>query len=435
MVKKIGAAAMAAMLFMAVFTGCKKEEPKNKSDEPISTFATLKSSEGEKVFEDLEPLSYKTVIEGSDYNKFVFEFAGNSCSDKDENVMVSPASLLFAMEMVGAGANGNTLTEMSNVLVPGASNEEALAFAADYYKSLSSDETKTIKVANGVLIREDIGGTYYEDYLDYIKENFDAEIRVEPFSSETVNEVNDWVNDHTDGMIPKIISDLSPDTAMILMDAIAFDAKWADKYEDYDILEDCTFTNSKGEQEDVTLLYSYEGVYFETDKATGFMKYYEGDDYAFVAVLPKDTSITANEFLAGFTSEDYKAFLDSRTNDSVNAFIPEFSYDYSNCEIAKMLQEMGINDAFDGEKADFSNMSTDPQCISAVIQKTHIELTSEGTKAAAATVIMTEDACEIETELPMTVRLDRPFAYMIVDTETNTPVFVGSVNSVTTVNG
>ena len=430
MVKKIGAAAMAAMMFMAIFTGCKKAEPK-RSDEPVSTFATLKSSEGEKVFEDLEPLSYKTVIEGSDYNKFVFEFAGKASDDKDENVMVSPASLLFAMEMLGAGANGNTLTEMSNVLVPGASNEEALAFAADYYKSLSSDESETIKVANGVLIREDIGGTYYEDYLEYIKENFDAEIRVEPFSEATVGEVNDWVNEHTDGMIPKIIEDLQPETAMILMDAIAFDAKWADKYEDYAILEDSTFTNSKGETEDVTLLYSGEGIYFETDKATGFMKYYEGEDFAFVAVLPKDESITANEFLADFTSEDYKAFLESRTSDTVNAYIPEFSYDYSNAAIANLLKEMGINDAFDPNKADFSNMSTDSQCISQIIQKTHIELTSEGTKAAAATVIMTEDACApIEVDPPKTVCLDRPFAYMIVDTDTNTPVFVGSVNSV-----
>ena len=429
MIKKIGAAAMAAMLFMGIFTGCKKEEPKKKSDEPVRTFQTLKTSDGEKVFEDLEPLSYKTVVEGTDYNKFVFDFAGRSCTDKDENVMVSPASLLFAMEMVGAGANGNTLTEMSNVLVPGASNEEALAFASDYYKSIASDG-KVIKAANGVLIREDIGGTYYEDYLDYIKENFDAEIRVEPFSQETVNEVNDWVNDHTDGMIPKIISDLSPDTAMILMDAIAFDAKWEEQYEDYNIIEDYTFNTSLGEKEDVTMLHSTEGIYFETDKATGFMKYYDGEDYAFVAVLPKDESITANEFLSGFTSEDYKAFLDSRVDDSVEAYIPEFSYDYSNDTIAVMLQEMGIHDAFELGKADFSNMSTDPQYISTVIQKTHIELTSEGTKAAAATVVTTEDACEIEPDHPNLVILNRPFAYMIVDTETNTPVFVGSVNSV-----
>ncbi|MCR5804607.1 MAG: serpin family protein [Clostridia bacterium] len=430
MVKKIGAAAMAAMMFMAIFTGCKKAEPK-RSDEPVSTFATLKSSEGEKVFEDLEPLSYQTVIEGSDYNQFVFNFAGSAWVDKDENMMVSPASLFFAMEMLGAGANGNTLTEISNALVPGASNEEALAFAADYYKSLSSDENETIKLANEILIREDIGGTYYEDYLNYVKDNFDAEVKVEPFDGNTVTKVNEWVNEHTDGMIPEIIKNLNENTSMILVDAIAFDAKWENKYEEYDILEDSTFTNSKGEKEDVTLLYSGEEVYFETDKATGFMKYYEGEDFAFVAVLPKDESITANEFLEGFTSEDYKAFLDSRTNDTVNAYIPEFSYDYANDDIVNLLKDMGIHDAFEGGKADFSNMSTHSQAISQIIQKTHIELTSEGTKAAAATAIMVEDACvPIEADPPKTVRLDRAFAYMIVDTETNTPVFVGSVNSV-----
>ena len=431
MIKKIGAAAMAAVMFMAVISGCKFDPANKVTEEPTQSIQLLKTSEGEKVFEDLEDLSYKETLQEADYNKFVFNFASSCSTDPDENVLVSPASLLFALELVGSGADGNTLDELSQVLVPGATNEKALAFVVDYYNELVSKNPDVFKVANASYISSDISDRIYEDYLNFIEEKFDSEVHVTEFNSGTVEEINGWVSDKTDGMIKKLLTELNPDTVMVLLNAIAFEGKWETPYEDHQVVENSEFVNSKGETEKVTMLYSTEGIYFETDKATGFMKYYEGEEFAFIAMLPKDDSISANEFMSSLTAQDYREFLESKAYTDVFTMIPEFSYDYSNEEITNILKSLGINDAFDPEKADFSHVTPSKVFISRIIQKTHIELDREGTKAAAATAVLVDGASAAFDPTPVKeVYLDRPFVYMIVDTATETPVFVGTLNSV-----
>ncbi|MCR5618042.1 MAG: serpin family protein [Clostridiales bacterium] len=429
MIKKTIAAAMAAMLFMAGVTGC-TGLPEKKSDLK-SGLVTLKSSGSDNVFSDLEELSYKEAINDNGYLEFVFDFGGKSCEGKSENVMVSPASLLFALQMAGSGAKGNTLDEISSVLVPGASNEEALGFTVDYYNTLADDKTGVLKVANAAFINSDLAPRIYEDYLDFISEELESEIYVAEMNQATLDDINEWVDDRTDGMIDKLVSSLDSDTAMVLLNAVVFNAQWENSYSDEDVLENRTFTDYKGQQEDVTLLYSLENNYYSTDKAIGFKKLYEGGDYAFIAILPNDRSIDANEFLASFTADDYREFLDSRYGTDVYAYIPEFSFDYSDGELVKLLSDLGISDAFDKYAADFGNIAeADELYISEIIQKTHIELDREGTKAAAATAVVMTYCDSVDVSTPKEVRLDRPFVFAIVDTATDTPVFLGTVNSV-----
>ena len=428
MIKKVGAAAMAALMFMAISAGCARPSTTTTLN-TMSPENIIEPVDGKaKVFNDVVELSYKEATTDTDYMAFVFNLSSECCDGTDENVMVSPASLLFAMEMAGAGASGKTLDDMSNVMVPGASNEEALGFASDYYKYLNG--TDEMKISNGIFMNSNFDGHFYSDYLDYINDKFDAQTDIRKFDDDAVDFINAWVNESTDGMIPSIVSSLDPDLDMaVIVNAIAFNGEWEDKYEGEDIKEDYIFTNADGEDQEVTMLHSMEGTFFETDKATGFIKEYKGGDYAFVAILPKDESVNANEFLADFTAEDYREFINSARSTDVSAYLPAFEYDYSNSEMAGVLQKMGMEDPFSMD-ADFSNMTDIEAYISSVIQKTQIEVDADGTKAAAATAVtITAKGAMVEPEFEE-VYLNRPFAYMIVDTETDTPVFLGTVNSI-----
>lgn len=420
MVRKIGAAAMTAFMFMAIITGCTG----NRSIQKVKTVEN--TSDKPRLFVQAEDVSYDEKDVSDKYLDYVFEAGKRFVEDDDENVMISPASIFFAMEMAASGASGNTLDEMTAALVPGASNEEALKYAADYYKQLQ--KTGVVNVANAEYFSEDFNECVYEDYLEYVKENFDAEITV----GLDVKKINEWVDDKTDGMIPEILdeSDIDESTAAVLLNAIAFEADWEDKYDKKDVLEDEIFTDAKGREEDVVLLRSEEEGYYETDKAIGFMKYYKDDEYAFVAMLPTDETISANEFMADLSADDYREFLDSRSSTKVKAFIPEFEYDYSNGNVIEIFRDMGVNDAFEGS-ADFSNMASMEAFISKIVHKTHISVDRKGTKAAAATaIVMTKGAMPDDAEEIKIVTLDRPFVYMIVETENMTPVFMGTVNSV-----
>lgn len=404
MFKKIGAATIATLMLTTMLAGC---EVNTKSGAP----------ESDKLFERA------TEVKDSDngYLDFVFNLSHECAEDDEENIVISPTSLLFMMEMLGAGAKGNTLDEISSVMVPGVSNEEALGFVTEYYKDLDGD---SVKAGNICYINSDFDGALYKDYMTYIYENFDAELNVAKFNDKTVKEINSKVDDMTDGMIPSAISDLNPSDNMVIINAICFDERWKEEYKPGQI-QDMIFNDLDGTKEPVAFMISSEDYYFETDKATGIRKYYKGGDYAFIAILPKDESISANEFLRDFTAEDYKEFLNSETKTDTQTYIPEFSCDFD-CDLKSILKKMGINDAFSEEDADFSNISDKPLFISDVEQKAYIEVNRNGTRAAAVTRVGATSSGAIRN----CVSLNRPFVYMIVDTETDTPLFIGSVNSI-----
>ena len=167
----------------------------------------------------------------------------------------------------------------------------------------------------------------------------------------------------------------------------------------------------------------------------GFIKRYAGGQYAFVAILPKDESISANEFIRDFTPEDYEAFINSRTTDyKVYSKIPEFESDFE-LLMNDTIKDLGAGNIFTSDKADLSGIAGAPGDIyvSKVIHKTHIEVDCNGTKAAAVTVVEATLACceeEVVVEEFRQVYCDRPFVYAIVDADTMAPVFIGTVNAV-----
>ena len=387
-------------------------------------------------YDEVRKTSYDEDSYSSDYNKYAFNIMSVTASEEsgDTNIMISPASIMFAMDMCAAGANGDTLDQINGLFTGSGEPLEQQAFASAMMDKINDADKIDFNCANAIWNNSDIvGDKISQDYVDYVEDTFEAEITATKFTDKTAGEINEWVSDQTDGMIEELIDSLPPETAMVLVNAIAFEADWAQAYEDYQVVEDGKFTASSGKTQDVTMLYSTEGVYFETDKATGFMKYYEGDDYAFIAILPADESISANEFIQEFDGEDYMEFINSKSLEyDVYTMLPEFENDYD-ASLNSILMEMGVEDAFIEGTADFTGISSKNMLyISEVIHKTHIELDQSGTKAAAATAVLMEDAaCEMPVDVPsVEVYCDRPFAYAIVDVETMNPVFIGTVNSV-----
>ena len=215
---------------------------------------------------------------------------------------------------------------------------------------------------------------------------------------------------------------------MYLINALAFDAEWMRIYREYEI-RDGVFTTEGGIQKDAEMMYSEENIYLEDKNAVGFVKYYANRKYAFAALLPNE-GVTVAEYIAGLTGEHLNSLLSNVRYEIVNTALPKFEAEY-NVEMQKILSDMGMSDAFDAYKADFSGIGSIENgilFISRVLHKTYINVDEKGTKAGAATVVemSTECAVEIPKE-PKKVYLDRPFVYMLIDCETNLPFFIGTM--------
>lgn len=350
---------------------------------------------------------------------------------EDENTVLSPQSLYFALGMTVNGANGTTQEELKDVLYKDVSTEE---FNNNVSYLINQTDTDTCKIANSIWVRETYDLALNKDFQNYSEKYFNSEVYQQPFDELLVSDVNNWVDEHTDSMIDKVLEDVPSDaTMMYLINAICFKADWEKEYGEYDINEEAKFTNSKGEKEDVTMLNSYEDVYIHDDNAQGFLKYYKGGKYAFMGILPNE-DISVEEYLSNLDGESFSYLYNNQITENMelSVGIPEFTIK-SDYKLNKTLQDMGIQSAFT-DMADFSNMidsNTYRLMISDVIQKAFIEVDRNGTKAAAVTVIAANDCAIAPIDKQyFNVYLNRPFIYAIVDTETELPVFMGVVNTV-----
>lgn len=417
---------MAATMLLG---GCTGKKPSGK---PLKNDPSIKA---EINFSDVKKTDYDKDLMDAEYKRYCFDLLSQTIRDygSDGNVMISPASIMMALDMVAAGAKEDSLRQLTDLFAKEQGPLSQQAYAASLMDKINNSKDVDFACANAVwnnsLLLGDMVNT---EYVDYIRETFLAEYTVTDFNNKTCDEINGWIYDHTDKKIKKMIEELDRDTVMVLVNAITFDGKWEEPYEK-DNVKDGDFTAANGKVQKATFLNDTSYIYFETDKATGFTKNYKGGEYAFLAILPKDASVSANEFAKSFTSKDYEDFISSRTAEyTVYSKMPEFKSDFRFL-MNDTVKNLGAGDIFEPGKADFSGIAGKPgdMYVSVVLHQTHIEVDANGTRASAATVVMmTKNAAVEDFSNDKFVICNRPYVYAIVDTKTMAPVFIGTVNRV-----
>ena len=350
--------------------------------------------------------------------------------EEGKNTLISPLSVLYALAMTANGAEGETLAQMEQVLGMDVDNLNSYMLA--YLDLLPETKDYKMSLANSIWFKDDPDFIVEQRFLQTNADYYGAGAYKAAFDEGTRNDINNWVKEHTDGMIPEIIDEIPDEAIMYLVNALAFDAKWADEYEEHQIREG-RFTMEDGTRQDVDMMHSEEYTYLEDDLATGFIKYYKDRKYAFVAMLPNE-GVSVSQYVDSLTGEHMRELLNNPQDVTVFASIPKFETEYD-IEMSEVLQEMGMTDAFDWRVADFSRLGTynvDGMniCINRVLHKTFISVSEQGTRAGAATAVemVAEGAMEI-VEFKEVV-LDRPFVYMLIDCETNLPFFIGTMMNV-----
>jgi serpin B len=343
----------------------------------------------------------------------------------NENILVSPLSVLCALSMTANGAKGETLAQMEDVF--GLSVPELNAYLHTYLKYLPSGSKYKVSVADSIWFKDDESLKVEPGFLQTNADYYGASIYKTAFDDATLKDINAWVNNNTDGMIENIL-DKIPDMAVIyLVNALAFDAEWEDVYRE-DQVRDGTFTMESGEMRDVEMLYNSESRYLDDGGAKGFLKYYADRKYAFAALLPNE-GIPVADYIASLTGDRLSSTLSNAQDVEVKTAIPKFESEYA-VEMGDILKTMGMTDAFDMDLADFTGLGQSEAgniFISKVIHKTYIAVDEKGTKAGAATAVVMEAGGAAPSDEIKTVYLDRPFIFMLIDCETNLPIFIGTV--------
>lgn len=348
---------------------------------------------------------------------------------ENESSLISPLSVMLALAMTANGADGQTKAEMEELLGGNIKLNDLNEYLYALVKNMPSNEKNKLKISNSIWFKDADQFSVNKDFLQTNANYYNVVVYKSAFDSQTVKDINNWVNENTDGMIDKILEQINENEIMYLINAVAFEAEWDTIYEKDDISADI-FTAINNEKRYTEFMYSEEEIYIETKEAKGFVKPYKDKKYSFVALLPNE-DVDINKYIESLDGKEFMNAVSNTETTEVITRLPKFSSEYTK-EMKGVLSSLGIPTAFNEALADFSKIGKSSNgniFIGSVLHKTYISVDEKGTKAAAVTDIAAVESAETYVKKKYVI-LNRPFIYAIVDNRTKLPIFIGTVMDV-----
>lgn len=341
-----------------------------------------------------------------------------------DSKVVSPASVAYLMGMLANGANGDTRQQILKALCM---DGESLQTVNEAYRILlnkaSSDKQTTISIANCIAVNRQ--SAVKPEYAKQMESLYDADVENLDFASQkAVAAINDWCKRHTDGMIPKMIDHLDAGNVAVLMNAIYFNGTWQHTF-DKGLTKLDRFQGYTRDIKRVQMMWQNEKFRYaeKADYAAVNLPYGDGN-YSMTVILPnadKSVSDIANALDAKKFAELRKSMEDC----IVDLKLPRFTTS-SDIQLNEPVSKLGAPVIFQPGRADFSNIANSAVYLSSMFQKAKIDVSEEGTKAAAVTMGMVSmTALNPEEPRHVNFHANRPFIYVITENTTGAVFFIG----------
>jgi serine protease inhibitor len=342
------------------------------------------------------------------------------------NIFISPFSVSSVLQMVGSGAAGETRTEMQRVLKTVGMPPAALNGAGkSLNESLNSQTNVILDLANAIWYQDDLRlkPGFVSDSLNFFAAKLGGVDFKNPGSAQTIN---DWAEKETRGKIKDVVQfPFPPLTRVILANAIYFKGKW-DRPFDTSATKLHVFHLSGGGEKQVPMMWQRGNFsYQEGDGFQAVRLPYAGKRLQMYLFLPGTNSSPA-KLLADLNSESWREKILPRfVQDEGTLALPGFKLNYD-VELNDPLKALGMQRAFT-PAADFSAMAGEPLFISAVKQKSFVDVNEEGTEAAAVTTVTMRSLAIMKPVKSFEMIVDRPFFFVIGDDPTQSILFMGMI--------
>lgn len=355
-------------------------------------------------------------------------------ADVDDNLVFSPLSIAYAFAMLRAGANGNTAAEL----------DEAFGFppgVAEAFNALSGQlvagevppanpgpapeatedpapSEPVLAIANALFTQA--GYEYRPEFLRTLTEQYGSGLRAVDFAGPAaVDAINAWAAENTAGRITQIFKELDPDTRLVLANAVFLDADWKVPF---DAAGEQEFAVESAPVEVPMMAREFTAGYAQGANWRAVELPYFGDRFAMRVILPTGDATPVDVLRA-----DVLAAAGRTKPTLVDVTLPTWDFG-SDLNLVDLLPALGVTDVFQPGSADLSGITaTEALYAGQALHKATITVDELGTVASAVTAISAE-VTSAQVPPPQPFRVDRPFGFAIVDTETGAPLFLGQVS-------
>jgi serine protease inhibitor len=347
--------------------------------------------------------------------------------DAGQNVFLSPANVAVALAMTANGARGETLRSMLSALNLNTLDLETVNsnFAALQALLMRDEPGATIAIANALWARAGIA--FNADFLQRTQRFYDARIEALDFDQpDAPKTINEWVRRQTNDKIPAVVERIPEEIILLLMSAIYFNGKWETPFNP-EFTQDRPFYLLNGTTKELPTMYRSDD--FEYLKGDGFQAVrlpYAGGSVRMVIILP-DADRTLAQLMDQLSIENWERWREQFSVKEGQLYLPRFTTRYDK-QLNQALSAMGMTEAFDDGRADFSGMRPVPPAlfISQVRHVAYVDVNEAGTEAAAVTSVEMGITSAMPTETFL-MQVDRPFFFAIEETSTGSILFTGLI--------
>lgn len=383
------------------------------------------SSEVTPELPDLSPLNVIEVNAIRESNQFSFElFNKVSASEPaSENVFISPFSVGMALAMTANGASDPLKQNFARTLGVHSTEESNQAYQLLMERLPRMDRKVEMNIANSIWHRQEM--TVRMNFRNMARSYFDAEIKAANFDSpSTVTDINNWVRSATKGKINGIVDEITSDHVMFLINALYFKADWKFPFDQRATANRAFRLASGAEVQTPTMKTGDAKFKYLSHRDFEFIELpYGNGQYRMSIIVPQEGQ-NVRTFFENKTQQDLRSWSQTAAEVGYDLYLPKFKTEYE-ISLNDVLSSMGLAPAFDGSNGGFSAIFEDNRLfvIDEVKHKAFVEVDEKGTEAAAVTSVGI-----VVTSLPPSVRVDRPFIFIIREEHTDAILFMGRIS-------
>ena len=339
--------------------------------------------------------------------------------------VVSPMSVTYLMAMLSNGAEASTREKIMDAI--GAKDfdiDEMNAFYAYLIRrAKTADKQTTLNIANYIALNKEF--KLKKKFASTIADSYQGAVESLDFTNpESTKRINGWCSEHTNNMIPTIIDQVEPSAVAYILNAIYFNGTWTDKFDKNNTNKE-QFNGYTRDIMYVDMMHRNAKYYYTSnDVYSAVTLPYGSGAYSMTVILPNEGKFITD--LTKTLNADTIASLRRNMEEClVDLKLPRFTTEMK-LPLKGIVAKLGAPSMFDATRADFSSFANGNVYVSEMLQKAKIEVSEEGTKAAAVTMGMVK-LTSMRPQEPRRVdfHCDRPFVYMIQDNYTGAILFMG----------
>ena len=364
--------------------------------------------------------------------KFAFSLFNkvNEQETTEPNWVISPFSASIALSMTANGTAGNSQTQIKDVLgFDGFQMDEI----NDYYKLLTKellavDKTTRLSLANSAWLHNVF--KFHDSFVNTTKKMYEAEVTTLDLTDQSaLKKINDWSAEHTNNLIPVILDKLPENLKFCLLNSLYFKGVWLDEFEKSSTV-DGLFTCANGQQNQVKMMRQVTEQRYCSNESFALAEFPYGNGAFSMMVLLPNEDCTLEESLQNFNANDW---IETTESSSLEMFLYELNVSFPRFELCyetnliQAMQSLGVTDIFDGDKADFSNLSSSNVFINLFKQSAYLKVDEKGAEAAATTIVGGGETMAGPLFRKADFHMNRPFAFIIKENSTGTILFMGKV--------